>query len=219
MGIDSYTGAAAVTTPESEQPQSTLPPSGPRSSRVTINVRTPSRLLDGIPSSPASPTRQATSPAGPINAVDTVHLSVEESEVEMARDDTAVVTPISEEGSPPVEIISIESEDGEENGEEEPEVRIIQEMPRSLGQDPMGEIPFFDTMDPSYDVVNRLLSCFFSRRSPQPPPVFIRTDTLVARCKCAQDAHKLDGPLSILLQVTRSPGHREVVPCTSTVLE
>ncbi|KAK1751703.1 ubiquitin carboxyl-terminal hydrolase 34 [Echria macrotheca] len=161
MGIDSYAGAAAATTPEPEQPQSTLPPSGPRSSRVTINVRTPSRLPDGIPSSPASPTRRATSPAGPINTVDTVHLSVEESEMEMARDDTAVVTPISEEGSPPVEIISIESEGSEEPGAADPEIRIIQEMPRSVAQDPIGEIPFFDTMDPSYDIVNRLLSCFF----------------------------------------------------------
>jgi len=141
MKIDSV--SATPTTPEPQQPLIAQPPSGPRSSRVTINVRTPSRPLEAIPSSPLSPLPRASASA-PADPADAVHISVEESELDMSREeDTVVDTPASstsESSSPPVEVVSIEPEDDAE------------------------DFPFHDATETYGETIARLLQYFPTRK-------------------------------------------------------
>ncbi|KAK3313841.1 hypothetical protein B0H66DRAFT_483418 [Apodospora peruviana] len=149
------------TTPEQQPLDLDLhpqPPSGPRSSRVTINVRTPSRPLDPIPSSPS--TSGSPTPASePFAFVDDVKISVEESETDMSRQDTVLDTSVSvnsDGSSPPVEIVSVQPDEDVEFGAGEPELTILESLPRSLIHDPSGDFPFRETAETSLDIVNRL---------------------------------------------------------------
>ncbi|KAK3333232.1 hypothetical protein B0T19DRAFT_354656 [Cercophora scortea] len=160
MKID--TDPAIPTTPEQqEQSIQSQPPSGPRSSRVTINVRTPSRALEAVPSSPPSPTGPtATAPATP---VDDVKTSVEDPEVDMSREDNTADTPVSSassasngSSSPAVEIISLEPDDDIDFEISQPEVTILGGLPRSLMSDPSATFPFHEHPESYADTALRI---------------------------------------------------------------
>ncbi|KAK3692278.1 hypothetical protein B0T22DRAFT_9213 [Podospora appendiculata] len=162
MKID--TDPTIPTTPEQQQQSiQTQPPSGPRSSRVTINVRTPSRALEAIPSSPSSPTGPtATAPATP---VDDVKTSVEDPEVDMSREDNIADTPVSSasstsngSSSPAIEIISLEPDDDIDFEIDEPEVTIFGGLPRSLMSDPSAMFPYHEPPESYADTALRLAS-------------------------------------------------------------
>ncbi|KAK3380099.1 hypothetical protein B0T24DRAFT_519847 [Lasiosphaeria ovina] len=168
MKID--TDPTTPITPENQQqpPQTQPPPSGPRSSRVTINVRTPSRPLEAIPSSPPSPSLQGQTLVANVPA-DAVQISVEESEVDMSREDTVVNTPLSlsssssDGGSPPIEIISAQPDDDDAEFGDQASVTILDGFPHSMLQgplvdlpDPTADFPFRDVAESYSDVINRL---------------------------------------------------------------
>ncbi|KAK1773820.1 hypothetical protein QBC45DRAFT_66178 [Copromyces sp. CBS 386.78] len=91
----------AIPEPEATQPE----PSSSRSNRVTINVRTPSRTLETIPSSPTSASLQNS--GEPLSSADNVQASVEAPEVDMTRDDAiqdALPSPVSDASSPVIEV-------------------------------------------------------------------------------------------------------------------
>ncbi|KAM7221465.1 ubiquitin carboxyl-terminal hydrolase 34 [Rhypophila decipiens] len=130
-------------------------PSGPRSSRVTINVRTPSRPLEAIPSSPSSPP----SPVIPQRTAtaENVKLSVEESEVDMGQEDGAVGTPTSlnsDAGSSPIEYN--EDDDEIDFGVEEDHGSILHQIPRSVLLDPSGDFPYRDDNETISEAITRL---------------------------------------------------------------
>ncbi|KAK3937263.1 ubiquitin carboxyl-terminal hydrolase 34, partial [Diplogelasinospora grovesii] len=143
MKID--TDPANPTTPE-QQPVELHPPSGPRSSRVTINVRTPSRPLEVIPSSPPSP------------KTDDVKISVEESEIDMAREDTVVETPASspsDASSPTIELVMVQPDDDADLDGGQPAITILDE-PRSILADPSAAFPFHDQTETYPETIARL---------------------------------------------------------------
>lgn len=179
MKIDS--DPAIPSTPE-QQPFHPQNPPGPRSSRVTINVRTPSRPLDAIPSSPSSPTSpialEHTAPA------ENVQLSVEESEVDMAREDTALGTPMSsnsDASNPPVELVAQlddEEDDEIEFGVEEPHGTVLHDTPRFILHDPSGEFPFRgDNGDDLVEAVTRLGTYLATRKLLCISPVSVADNT------------------------------------------
>ncbi|KAK3375132.1 hypothetical protein B0H63DRAFT_268265 [Podospora didyma] len=160
---------ATPTTPEQQQQQQqqTQPPQphpapGPRSSRVTINVRTPSRpLLEAIPSSPPSPSPQGPASA-PLPPADAAKLSLEDSEVDMSREeDTIVGTPVSSgssSGSPPVEIVSVQPPDFEDDDIDAipQDVTLGDDDYRLPLEDPTGAFPYHDITETYPDTVARL---------------------------------------------------------------
>ncbi|KAK3357400.1 hypothetical protein B0T25DRAFT_452553 [Lasiosphaeria hispida] len=172
MKID--TDPTTPTTPEPQLLPSTLPPSGPRSSRVTINVRTPSRPLEVIPSSPPSPSPSPSPspPNGPPPVLDTastadtadaVHISVEEAELDISKDDAVVDTPVSsvsDDSSPPVEIISVQPGDDTDFDSGDPEAAILGGFPRPILQDPTTDLPFHDVAETFPDTIARITSYF-----------------------------------------------------------
>jgi len=166
MKIDA--DSATPTTPEAQQLPTVQPLSGPRSSRVTINVRTPSRPLEAIPSSPTSPL-----PRGGPSPVDAVHNSVEEPDLDMSLDDAVVDTPVSsssEGSSPPVEIVSVHPEDDVDGAYDQTEagVTILGEM----AHDQSGEFPYHDSSETYAETVSRLTQFIPTRRPtlhPLPP--------------------------------------------------
>ncbi|KAK4456144.1 ubiquitin carboxyl-terminal hydrolase 34 [Podospora aff. communis PSN243] len=151
MKLDS--ASATPTTPEHHQAPNSHLASGPRSSRVTINVRTPARRLAAIPSSPSSPVPRASASAA-TDSANAVHISVEEAELDMSREDTVADTPASsasEDSSPPVEIISIEADD-EDFDVGEPEVMIMGDAM----YDASGGFPFHEPLETYGETINRL---------------------------------------------------------------
>ncbi|KAK0645991.1 hypothetical protein B0T16DRAFT_412380 [Cercophora newfieldiana] len=158
MKIDSISAAPA--TPEPQQPPRAPASSGPRSSRVTINVRTPSRPLEAIPSSPSSPVQRASAFA-PADPADAVHISVEEADLDMSRDDTIADTPASSasgSSSPPVELISVEADhDDFDAGDKE-----VMIMGESICRDPSANLPFHEPTETYLETVTRL-SQFFTQ--------------------------------------------------------
>lgn len=163
MKVDS--DPAIPSTPE-QQPSSLQNHSAPRSSRVTINVRTPSRPLDAIPSSPLSPTSPILSEH--TSSADNVKLSVEESEVDMAQEDAALGTPMSSDSdasSPPAELpAQLEDDDGDvEYAVEDTQARMAQGTPRFLLRDPTGDFPFRGDGDDFGEAVTRLTTYLATR--------------------------------------------------------
>ncbi|KAK5664214.1 hypothetical protein OQA88_430 [Cercophora sp. LCS_1] len=170
MKID--TDLCTPTTPEPQQP-ATQPPSGQRSSRVTINVRTPSRPLEAIPSSPSSPLTKDTLPAVSGSTEDAniptdgVQISVEESELEMSREETLIDTPVSSTSngsSPPVELVSMPLDNDNDDADfisDDPEVTILGSFPRGTMQDPTGDFPFHDNGFTYQQTINNKLPEYF----------------------------------------------------------
>ncbi|KAM7201757.1 ubiquitin carboxyl-terminal hydrolase 34 [Naviculisporaceae sp. PSN 640] len=151
-GMKIETNPAIPSTPEQRPSHLQDPSSGPRSSRVTINVRTPSRPLDAIPSSPTSPIP---------GSAENVQLSIEDSEVDMAQEDAAPGTrrsPDSDPGSSPAEHpAQFEDDDDEiEFVGEDPQGRMPQGIHRSLMRDPTGDFPFRGDGDDFGEAVTRL---------------------------------------------------------------
>lgn len=168
---------AAPQTPD-RKPTNSQPPSEARSSRVTINVRTPSRPLETIPSSPLSApsTKEHSLPTPiPISMDDEVKVSVEETEVEMAQVDVGADTPISSgsaASSPPVELVHVDQ--GDEDAEledDEPQVILIQDNPIDM-PDPTPDLPFHDVAETYSDTIARLTQYMPSRKCLRPPTRF-----------------------------------------------
>lgn len=138
----------------------------PKSSRVTINVRTPSRPLETIPSSPpVSENELGQGSSVDMMLDDDVKISVEKTEVQMATDVTPDQKPASsgsETSSPPVEVITIDDEDGPEYESAQPQVTLLQ-----VARDPTAEFPFHDAAEPLVDTASRLTSFMTSRTFPR----------------------------------------------------
>ncbi|SPQ22462.1 4cc22c61-bf1b-4482-8892-2926799c2547 [Thermothielavioides terrestris] len=156
MKIDS--DPANPSTPEQQLPDAApVPP--PSSSRVTINVRTPSQPLEPILPSPPSPSPNG-SALRPAAAVDAVRSSVEGPEAAMSANDAtidALASSRSSSTSPPVEVVSMDGEDDVDFEDDEPEVTMLDESGRSLGYDPTVSFPFHDASETYLDTVIRLL--------------------------------------------------------------
>jgi ubiquitin carboxyl-terminal hydrolase 34 len=159
-------------TPERPQQPPAEPASEPRSSRVTINVRTPSaQPLDAIPSSPPSPS------PGPPAALptDAVKTSVEERETAMPANGTVSDTPLSlrlDSESPPIEIISVSAEDDDAAFDDDDSITMLDDSGRSLIYDPTLSFPFHDTTESYLETVIRLLTYLPTRKPTFPtyPP-------------------------------------------------
>ncbi|KAK4237057.1 hypothetical protein C8A03DRAFT_16355 [Achaetomium macrosporum] len=148
---------AVPTTPE-QRPVDAEPTSEPRSSRVTINVRTPSRPLEPILSSPTSPCPNGSAPTA-TSLANAIKTSVEEPEAVMPPNDAMADTPASSRsasGSPPVEVISLNGDDDGDFEDEEP-ITVLDASGRSLIYDPTLTFPFHDATESYAETVLRLL--------------------------------------------------------------
>ena len=142
------------------------PTSEPRSSRVTINVRTPSQSLDGAlslpPPLPSPPPNGTTPPA--TSLADAVELAVEEPEAAMAHMDTVIDTPLAstpDSESPP--IISLDSDDDADfDGDES--VTMLDGPGVSLLQDPSVEVPYHEPPDTYFETFSKLANYLPTRR-------------------------------------------------------
>jgi len=154
-------------TPDAQRPSSTAqPPSSTRSSRVTINVRTPSRVLEVIPSSPPSPVSRGAAVSLITNSADDIHISVEETEADTPQEETIVDTPVSskaDSNSPPIEIIPDQPDDVDFNNIE-PEVTILGPFLSAASQDPSCDMPFRDSQEQLAETFPRILPYFHSRK-------------------------------------------------------
>jgi ubiquitin carboxyl-terminal hydrolase 34 len=158
------------TTPHTPE-QQTIPgttQSEPRSSRVTINVRTPSRPLEVIPSSPP-PSKDSVTIAPPIPDSG-VKVSVEESEHEGHLEDSTVDTPgssASHASSPPVELVSIQPDIGDDANDfadaGEPPGTLFRSLPQVVIQDPAASFPFRDTGESFLSTIERLMQYIQTR--------------------------------------------------------
>jgi ubiquitin carboxyl-terminal hydrolase 34 len=172
MKIDS--DLAIPATPERQQPAAE-PASEPRSSRVTINVRTPSQALEVIPSSPPSPSpihRRRTPPSAAFQT-HAVNMTAEEAESAMPVNGTtsdAAVSSRSDSGSPPIEIVSVAVED-DADFDDDDSITMLDESGRSLDYDPSASFPFHDTTESYMETVIRLLQ--FLPTHEQVPRAFI----------------------------------------------
>ncbi|KAK3504714.1 hypothetical protein B0T13DRAFT_14009 [Neurospora crassa] len=138
---------SATPEPKTTQPE---PSSVSRSNRVTINVRTPSRPLDTIPSSPTSVSVQTS--GEPLPSVDNIQASVEAPEVDMTRDDAiqdALPSPISDTSSPAIEVaMEKETEDAFTV-----DAKLVVEEPVT---DMLPDFPFHDDHETYRDTVEKL---------------------------------------------------------------
>jgi ubiquitin carboxyl-terminal hydrolase 34 len=134
----------------------------PRSSRVTINVRTPSRALETIPSSPTDSEKELEQDAtADMLLDDDVKISVEETEVDMTTSDTPdrhLASSGSETSSPPVEVVTLDQDDDPEYESAQPQVTLLHGA-----QDPTHEFPFHDASESFPETVSRLTSFMSSR--------------------------------------------------------
>ena len=161
MKIDSE--PTIPSTPEPQQQSDLEPASGPRSSRVTINVRTPSHPLDVIPSSAPSPSPTSATP--PPATTPPADGGVDEQGAVTANG-AAVDIPVpsrSDSGSPPIEIISVGAEDGADFEDDEA-ITMLDESGRSLVYDPTVSFPFHDTTESFLETVIRLLQYLPTRK-------------------------------------------------------
>lgn len=137
----------------------------PKSSRVTINVRTPSRHLETIPSSPPVSEKELEQGSSVDMMLDEdVKTSVEEAEVQMATGvtpDPNLASSSSETSSPPVEVITIDDDDGPEYESAQPQVTLLQ-----AARDPTADFPFHDAAESLADTVSRLTNFITSRMFP-----------------------------------------------------
>ncbi|GAB1320503.1 USP domain-containing protein [Madurella fahalii] len=150
---------AIPTTPERQhiEPE---PASGPRSSRVTINVRTPlrtpSRTLEAIVSSPPSPSVKSVTPPAS-SPTEAVRISVEESEAAMSLKNVAMDTPLSstpDSGSPPLEVVT------DDEADVDAPFTILDGPGRTRVRDPSAAVPFHDATETYLDTVIRLTQYF-----------------------------------------------------------
>lgn len=163
MKIDSEPAIPA--TPEAQQIDSE-PASELRSSRVTINVRTPSHTLEAIPSSAPSPSPTGATPPSPTSPTDALKTSVRDPEEAMPVNGAAVDVPVpsrSESGSPPIEIISVSADD-DADFEDDESITMLDEAGRSLIYDPTVSFPFHDTAETFLETVIRLLQYLPTRK-------------------------------------------------------
>lgn len=161
------------TTPERQQRPAVEPTSEQRSSRVTINVRTPSRPLEAIPPSPPSPPSPTADPrpvdSTPLSAAsspDVVKTSVEEADATMPINGEpfeAPTSPRSDSDSPPVEVIPVNLEDDADFDDDE-SVTMLDEPGRSLEFDPSQGFPFHDATESYFETVVRLLQYLPTRK-------------------------------------------------------
>ena len=153
-------------TPEPQQQSGLEPASEPRSSRVTINVRTPSHPLDAIPSTAPSPSpTSATPPPATTPPADGVEAGMGEQGAATANGATVDI-PVpsrSDSGSPPIEIISVGAEDGADFEDDEA-ITMLDESGRSLVYDPTVSFPFHDTTESFLETVLRLLQYLPTRK-------------------------------------------------------
>jgi len=169
LGTDSATmkDDTEPASPQTPEYKLTASQGTPRSSRVTINVRTPSRPLETIPSSP--PVSEKELENGQASATllnDDVKISVEETEVDMTRADTPEqnrASSGSETNSPPVEVITIDEDDGAEYGSGQPQFTLLHGV-----QDPTNAFPFHAAAESLADTVSRLTGFMTSRMSACP---------------------------------------------------
>lgn len=169
MKVDS--GPTIPTTPEQQHLEIEPPASEPRSSRVTINVRTPSQPLEAIPSSPPSPSLDIASLPSP-SPTDAVKTSVEEPGAAMPPEDTLIDTPASsrsDSGSPPVEVVSVDV-DNDADLEDDEAVTMLDTSGRSLIHDPSPDFPFHETCEPYFDTVVRVCPFLPTRKLILPGP-------------------------------------------------
>ncbi|KAL1842744.1 hypothetical protein VTJ49DRAFT_4382 [Mycothermus thermophilus] len=161
MRIDSEPPAPA--TPEKQQPAGNEPASAPRSSRVTINVRTPSQQpLEVILSSPSSPCPEGSSqrPAthdadDAIAGSDLQQLNTAMATANGAAEDSSEPTR-SDSGSPPIEVVSV-SPDEDADFEDDDSITMFDEAGRTLDFDPSIAFPFHDGAESYFETVIRLL--------------------------------------------------------------
>ncbi|KAB5570070.1 hypothetical protein GE09DRAFT_957769 [Coniochaeta sp. 2T2.1] len=135
--------------------------STPRSSRVTINVRTPSRPLETIPSSPpaSEEDQEDQGPAADMVLDEDVKISVEETEVDMIGSD-ALESSGSETRSPSVQIINIDDDDAPDYEAGQPQVTLLQGT-----QDPIAEFPFHEATESLAETVSRLTNFISTHES------------------------------------------------------
>lgn len=173
MKIDS--DLAIPATPERQRPAAE-PASEARSSRVTINVRTPLQLqtLEATPSSPPSPSpmhRRRTPPSAASQS-HAVNTTADEPDSVMPTNGTtsdAAVSSRSDSGSPPIEIISMAAED-DADFDDDDSITMLDDSGRSLEYDPSLSFPFHDSAESYMDTVNRLLT-FLPTRKPLSSPI------------------------------------------------
>lgn len=166
LGTDSATmkDDTEPVTPQTPERKSAAFQPTPRSSRMTINTRTPSRPLETIPSSPpVSEKELEQGPTADMLLDDDVKISVEETEVDMTSVDTPdrhLASSGSETSSPPVEVVSLDQDDDPEYESAQPQVTLLQGQG---AQDPTIEFPFHDAAESFAETVSRLTSFMSSR--------------------------------------------------------
>lgn len=174
MKIDS--SPPIPTTPERQQPTAE-PGTEPRSSRVTINVRTPSQQpLEAIPSSPPSPSHKPPGPRPQSTKArpDAARYTEEDLNPDMPANGTISETPVSSRSgsdSPPVEIVSMTAEDDAEFDDDE-SITMLDDSGRSLEYDPTSTFPFHDATESYLETVIRLLQYLPTRKSSLYPLLF-----------------------------------------------
>ncbi|KAL2271630.1 hypothetical protein VTJ83DRAFT_1001 [Remersonia thermophila] len=152
--------------PQQQQPQSPShePASAPRSSRVTINVRTPSQQpLEAIPSSPSSPcpepfSRRPATPDPDDAAVAGPDPRQPDETMEPANGAAEDVSEParSDSGSPPIEVVSV-SPDEDADFDDDDSITMFDEAGRTLDFDPSIAFPFHDGAESYFETVLRLL--------------------------------------------------------------
>lgn len=211
-------------TPE-QKPADSQPPSEARSSRVTINVRTPSRPLETIPSSPPSATNSAlplvvsVSPDADDADDDDDHdvkISVEETEVEMAHADAAADTAASSSSgasSPPLEVISVDHDDDTDLDGPHPQVTLLQDDEAAdIPDDPTVELPFHDAAETYTETITRLAPYMPTRKLPLPstPSTMAVVHCLLTRASLPDDlvSKNMTDWIQKYLYYARKAGHR-----------
>ncbi|KAH8686753.1 hypothetical protein BGZ61DRAFT_45221 [Ilyonectria robusta] len=144
------------------------PATEPSSSMVTINLRN-APLRDEASSSPVSPspsTKDPANSAAPSARADNVKSSVEDPEVDMAAPTQSLDTPqssSSSSGSPPIEIITVPSDEDMPSGPQSVDLTMSGEDLVLI--DPVQDFPFNDPEESLVETVHRLTQ-YFSTQTP-----------------------------------------------------
>lgn len=156
MKVDS--DPVSPSTPEKQLRDAEQTPA-PTSSRVTINVRTPSQPLDPIPSTPPSPSPNPSVPQA-ASGSDAVRASTEKPEAAATGPDEAAVetavSPRLNSESPQIEVVSVDGDDDVEFEDEDEPVTVLDASGRSLTYDPAFDFPFHDAPETHLDTIIRL---------------------------------------------------------------
>ncbi|KAI5459968.1 hypothetical protein BGZ63DRAFT_262203 [Mariannaea sp. PMI_226] len=150
-------------TPKTPEHRSTPanPPIEPSSSMVTINLRNAPKS-DVDPSPPFSPSPSAKS----VVPTSSVKASVEDQEVDTTSATHSLDTPqesSSSSGSPPIEIITVQSDEDMVSDHQEAEVSIVGEDVILI--DPFQEFPYTDGDENPVETIRRLTQ-YFTTQSP-----------------------------------------------------